>query len=292
MEKDPAFLFYPKDWLQGTSKLMPAEKGVYIDLLAHQHQDGAIPNDTKRLARMVGLSQPEFLEIWEVLKDKFVPGYFNHLVNQKLTKVTTERAAKSRGKKITGTFASVVRLSPYSYEIKEQVKKLFNINQFLDTTDEFLNQAITSWFEVRAKSIAIGNANEIGNKDRGAGERIWNSNPGEPEMSLELPPVKKGAVVELFGISKNHKLTDTEVDGLWNVFKKQNFTGNKYYQSKNEVYSHFINWSKTQTINGNGTHKQSPPANGTRVTKSSGAEKLTGKFKDKLSTYTGGEEGS
>jgi hypothetical protein len=40
---------------------------------------------------------------------------------------------------------------------------------------------------------------------------------------------------------------------LWEIFKIQNLTGEKYYKSENEVYSHFINWVKTQKIEKNGT---------------------------------------
>lgn len=116
-------------------------------------------------------------------------------------------------------------------------------------------------------------------EDRGVGKG-WNTRPGEAEMGLELNPVKGGAVVELFGISKNHSLTKKELDGLWSVFKSQNFDGVKYYSTINDVYSHFINWSKTQNING--THSKNTGTNGTRVTKSTGAELLIADLKNDL----------
>lgn len=127
-------------------------------------------------------------------------------------------------------------------------------------------------------------------KEGGAGKEKWNKYPGEREMGLLLNPVKGGAVKELFGISKKHTLTDAELNGLWEIFKKQNFDGAKYYDSANKVYSHFINWSKTQNINA--THKQTNSTINGRTTKSSGAEKLVGKFKDKLDSFPGGEKSS
>lgn len=159
--KDPAFLFYPKDWLQGTAKLMPEEKGIYIDLLAHQHQDKDLPNNTKRLARIVGLSEIEFLPIWENIKDKFIEIGNNRLVNRKLTKLMTERSEKGLKNKIIGTLASVVRLSSAPYDVKYQAKKNFNYEDFLDVEQPNLTESITEWFEERLKSI--GNANEDGN---------------------------------------------------------------------------------------------------------------------------------
>lgn len=160
-KKDPAFLFYPKDWLQGTAKLMPEEKGVYIDLLAHQHQDKHLPIDTKRLSRIVGLSESEFIPIWDNIKDKFILNGSNRLVNQKLTDLMTERSEKSHKNKIIGTLASVVRLSNAPYDLKFQAKKNFDYTEFLGVKETELTELITEWFSkrlgIRSESIANGN---------------------------------------------------------------------------------------------------------------------------------------
>jgi len=63
-----------------------------------------------------------------------------------------------------------------------------------------------------------------------------------------LPEMKIGAVIELLKITKQVDVSNTQVTGLWNVFKIQNLSGEKYYKNEDEVYSHFINWSKTQKI--------------------------------------------
>ena len=76
----------------------------------------------------------------------------------------------------------------------------------------------------------------------------WNIHPSEKHMILELPKIKSGAVQELFKISKNMDVSVKQIEGLWQVFKLQNFTGEKYYKSANEVFSHFINWCKSQDV--------------------------------------------
>lgn len=151
-KKDPAFLFYSEKWLQGTASMMPNEKGVYIDLLAHQHQNKDLPTDTKRLARMAGLSEEDFLPIWEVIKTKFILNKDNRLVNRKLTEVVTERSTKSITNTITGIFASIIRLSDVPYEIKENIKKDFKIEPFLPTPKELLNEKITEWYTERLRN--------------------------------------------------------------------------------------------------------------------------------------------
>ena len=77
---NPAFLWYSKDWLEGTMEMMPDEKGVYADLLSHQHQKGSLPNDTRRLAKMAGLNEKDFLKIWKEISKKFV-AFHDRLIN-------------------------------------------------------------------------------------------------------------------------------------------------------------------------------------------------------------------
>lgn len=174
-KQDPAFLFYPKDWIQGTAKLMPEEKGIYIDLLAHQHQDKDLPNDTKRLSRIVGMSESEFLPIWDGIKDKFLLNKNNRLVNRKLTELMTERSDKGWKNKIIGTLASVIRLSNEPYDIKFLAKKTFDYNDFLDVPQPNLTESITEWYVKRLKSIGNGNENAIGNviNKEGINNKLW-----------------------------------------------------------------------------------------------------------------------
>jgi len=68
-----------------------------------------------------------------------------------------------------------------------------------------------------------------------------------------LPEIKIGSVIQLFKITKQTDISKQEVNGLWEIFKIQNLTGKKYYADEDAVYSHFINWSKNQNIQSNGT---------------------------------------
>ncbi len=146
MDKDPAFLMYAKDWLQGTSQLMPEEKGVFIDLLCHQHQDGSLPADTRRLARMAGMTEEAFLPIWETLKVKFKPTNGNRLVNQKLNQVVVNRSSRSLTNRISGEFASLIRLSTLNDKQKEKIKSQFSVSDFTNIEPSKLKERLTEWF--------------------------------------------------------------------------------------------------------------------------------------------------
>ena len=49
MQKDPAFLFYSSDFLNGITDLTMEERGQYITLLCLQHQKGLLSEKTIRL---------------------------------------------------------------------------------------------------------------------------------------------------------------------------------------------------------------------------------------------------
>ena len=62
MAKDPAFLFYPNDWIGGTMGMTFEEKGAYIELLMTQFNRGHMT--THMIGQVVGQN-------WDKIKDKF-----------------------------------------------------------------------------------------------------------------------------------------------------------------------------------------------------------------------------
>gem|GEM_PF-3587831 len=73
-----------------------------------------------------------------------------------------------------------------------------------------------------------------------------------------LPEIKIGSVVQLFKITKQVDVSKSDVKGLWEIFKDQNLNGKKFYTDEDAVYSHFLNWTKTQKIeNATGDTKNS-----------------------------------
>lgn len=65
MAKDPAFLFYPNDWIGGTMILNRHQKGCYLDLLVAQFNNGPLSLDT--IKAVLGQDQAA----WTVLSKKF-----------------------------------------------------------------------------------------------------------------------------------------------------------------------------------------------------------------------------
>jgi len=88
MGKDPAFLFYPGDFNEGTQDFTNEEVGAYLRLLLFQFAQGHLPLD--RIRRRLGYD--EFAKLWPTLKDKFITDtdglYYNARLEQEQIKRT------------------------------------------------------------------------------------------------------------------------------------------------------------------------------------------------------------
>lgn len=144
MSKDPAFLFYPKDWITGTAALMPIEKGVYIDFLCYQHQNGQLPLEHARLARIAGMSVDEFEVVWNRIKDKFIMEDYGY-TNKRLRMEMDNRFISAKKKRIAAMFAIVIRQNDISREDLKEIKKSFSIDDFMQFPDEDIHKEIIKW---------------------------------------------------------------------------------------------------------------------------------------------------
>ena len=81
MAKDPAFLFYPGDWLGGTLGMSFEEKGAYLELLMLQFNRGHMTSHM--IGQTVG-------QLWETIKGKFELDsdglYFNRRLDEEKEK--------------------------------------------------------------------------------------------------------------------------------------------------------------------------------------------------------------
>lgn len=104
-EPRPSFHFYAKDWL-GSSRvrgLSFAERGLYIDLLAHAwDRPEGLPTDEALLQRLVGADRAEWRKLWPAVRACFQE-HDGFLINRKLEHVREDsrqfREAKSKAGK-------------------------------------------------------------------------------------------------------------------------------------------------------------------------------------------------
>ena len=94
MSKDPAFLFYPGDWLGGTITFTRHQKGAYIDLLVAQFNAGPLSLDDVK--QILGVD----FDLWEKkLEIKFKVDDQGRYFNQKLLFETEKRKSYTESRR-------------------------------------------------------------------------------------------------------------------------------------------------------------------------------------------------
>lgn len=95
-KRDPAFLFYPADFLIGTMDMTDEEVGIYIRLLCRQHQRGNIAPDAKINGRLMGDLSNEILS-------KFRKDSQGNYYNKRLKAEIDKRKKYSESRKRNGS---------------------------------------------------------------------------------------------------------------------------------------------------------------------------------------------
>jgi uncharacterized protein YdaU (DUF1376 family) len=220
MAKDPAFLFYPGDWNLGTMHLTLLEKGCYIELLVLQFAKGKFTE-----AQAKHMLNGSFDVAWSNLSEKFkTDGEFYW--NERLRKEQEKRQNYTESRRSNG-------LAKKSCEkTKKHMGK--HMHNHMDKHMEDENKDINNTISI-TNNIQEFNTKPISQNFNG------------------LPHLTKQAALEIIFRTQQVKVTDESLTGMWNVFKIQNLTGDNYYPNEGKVYSHFINWIKTQKFNDGNT---------------------------------------
>jgi hypothetical protein len=123
--KDPAFLFYSKDFYEGTRTMLPTERACYIDLMIYQHQHGFIPDDLERVSMYCnGCSQETVKTVLEAKFKLCLDGWYN----ETMKRVIDERNVFSNKQSINGTVGQFWKKAKSILNKKEyaQLRDLMN----------------------------------------------------------------------------------------------------------------------------------------------------------------------
>ncbi len=93
--------------------------------------------------------------------------------------------------------------------------------------------------------------------------------PNAEDLTLLLPEENVKTCIERVCLQTQQMLTFQQVEKFWQVFKKENFTGENFYQSEHKVFHHFSNWIKNQKLQSriNGHTIKDTPQRGTSIDK-------------------------
>lgn len=176
MAKDPAFLFYTKDFYEGTRTMLPEERACYIDLLVYQHQHGAIPDDVKRLQMYCSGCSTEV--ITNVLNLKFK---FNQMVNgwlnQRLSEEKINRSESKPKKIASATLAGLISSNKLTKNQITLIKSSFKIDEFIYSEGQIIDleqikPKVKEWFYKMVNQMVNNKANANGDANANASENI------------------------------------------------------------------------------------------------------------------------
>jgi uncharacterized protein YdaU (DUF1376 family) len=219
-KKDPAFLFYPQDFITGTLFFSHEDVGLYMRLLCAQHQMGGIIP-----ARNFNSMVPQE----SVVREKFVETE-DGFHNQRLMDEMVRRAKKSNN-------------------LSENAKKRWNEAKAMQLHNN--NDAIALQLD-----MPIENENENGNED----VLEVNSNKKSSEKKVEQFPDMafvqamelNEMEVERVGVYCKQPFTWPSLADYWKAFSAK-FDGSKFYQDRGEIIRYFQNWLKSELSKGKKT---------------------------------------
>lgn len=135
MAKDPAFLFYSKDFYEGTRMMLPEERACYIDLLIYQHQNGTIPNDLKRVLMYCnGVDEATLIATLEAKFEKVEGGWENKILNKRISERENYKNKQSESGKL-GQFWKKAKAFLSEKDFKSLQKLNYNKHLILDFID-------------------------------------------------------------------------------------------------------------------------------------------------------------
>jgi hypothetical protein len=230
MAKDPAFLFYSKDFYEGTRMMLPEERACYIDLLIYQHQNGIIPNELERVLLYCNGIGKATLEA--TLKAKFKPTLQGWL-NDKMEIVVNNRkeySTRQSDNGIIGQFFKKAKnkLKPKEFnKLKDFIYSEYGKDKIIATlkNNEATHEAL---LEGLLKHLVTANA-------------IVNPLEGSQEDSTDLIIYRQFKHLKInntdFEKLKERGYSQSEIDRIFD--KIQNFKHNSKYTS---LYLTAIDW--------------------------------------------------
>jgi len=91
----PWMPLYVADYLADTRRLSTLEHGAYMLLIMDYWRNGSLPDDDRKLARIVGLALDEWMEIREAIADLFHEGWTHKRIDAELA-AADEKANKAQ----------------------------------------------------------------------------------------------------------------------------------------------------------------------------------------------------
>jgi uncharacterized protein YdaU (DUF1376 family) len=146
MSKDPAFLFYPNDYLGGTMGMTFEEKGAYMDLLMMQFNRGHMTSHM--IGQTVG-------QLWVNIEDKFTKDDKGLYYNERLEEEQNKRKAftDSRKNNIKGKNQYTKQPKKRGHMTSHMENENENENKDINRTEILINYSFDEFWNLYDKKV-------------------------------------------------------------------------------------------------------------------------------------------
>lgn len=209
--KDPAFLFYPQDFLVGTMTMTFEDRGKYITILSVMHQQGKLNEETIRF--LIG-------SFSDMLRLKFKQDenglFFNERLFSEIEKRNNFIESRTNNGKLGGrpkkeNNLNITYIKP-TYKPKNNLPENENINENINVFNSSLG---------------------------GVGENFW----GE---KIDFEKLKNTQWFESILRFLKFRITNEELQEYFSQFETAMIADNNLFRAPEEYRSHFRNWVKVQ----------------------------------------------
>lgn len=191
MAKDPAFLFYPNDYIGGTMGMTFEEKGAYMELLMMQFNRGHMT--THMIGQTVG-------QLWDTIKVKFSEDNQGLWYNERLENEQNKRKtftesrrnnvsgknqhSKKKNKKVGHTTSHMLGHMEDENENRNEVKKE-NVNEIIFPFDsEEFKKWWNFWKEYKSKEHKFKYKTDI--SEQAALKKLSELSSGNEDIALKI----------------------------------------------------------------------------------------------------------
>ena len=257
---DHWFKFYYHRILVSCSGWKDDEFGAFVKLLIHQFDKGFVPKDENELKRIIS----SYKKNWPLLATKFKEEEPGKLINHVMDEIRKDRQKKAEANKINGGKGG---------RPAEKNKTQNNPSGFKNERHIYSNSNSNSEFE-----------DNVGAEEK---ETFILPPNGffsdEIEKDCLLTEIQIGATIVFIRLKCSKKINEQEVKDEWEAFKIQQFGKHEWYNSFEDLLSHFRNSLKLEKLKKNGTETNSTIIK-SRPGKSTGAVAL---YQDLKNDITG-----
>lgn len=211
--KDPAFLFYPNDYIGGTMGMTFEQKGAYMDLLMMQFNRGHMTNHM--IGQVLGQTGGQ---LWDTIKDKFILDDEGRYYNQRLEIEQNKRKQFTDSRKNN-------RNGKNQYTKKEGQ----------------VNGHMTSHMVNRNEDIDISLNNSSYNIPSTNKEQQFNFDCIK-ENTQYMESVFSATVT-----ARKYKLSFSKFQSLTDIFIADQKIKNGIPKNEPDYKDHFVNWMRIQT---------------------------------------------